>query len=91
VVGVAAPLTFPEQIGTLAPRAAAGSHEPRHRYRIYFADGSVGTRFYDEPLRLGEQIVEAGPRLYVISEIRQEPDHGSLGRASVVEATAAAA
>jgi hypothetical protein len=88
---VAAQLTLSEQIGTLAPRAAAGSREQRHRYRIYFADGSVGTRFYDEPLRLGQQLIEAGPRLYVISEIRQEPDHGSLGRASVVEATAVAA
>ena len=63
--------------------------ERPHRYRIYFADGSVGTRYYDEPLRVGQQIVDRGAR-HLISEIEREPDYG-IGRASAVQAPARAA
>lgn len=65
------------------------SDERPHRYRILFADGSVGTRYYDEPLRVGQQIVDRGT-LHRISKIERQSEHGGIGRASAVDAPAAA-
>jgi hypothetical protein len=56
----------------------------KHRYRISFADGSVGTRYYDKPLRVGQQIVDRGSR-HLITLIEREPDYG-VGRANAVQA-----
>jgi hypothetical protein len=65
------------------------SEERRHLYRIYFADGSVGTRHFDEPLRVGQQILDRGNR-HLISTIEREPDYG-IGSANAVLAPAARA
>jgi hypothetical protein len=60
--------------------------ERPHRYRISFADGSVGTRYYDKPLRVGQRIVDRGTS-HLITEIEREPDFG-VGRASAVQSSA---
>jgi hypothetical protein len=55
----------------------------KNRYRITFADGSVGTRYYDKPLTLGQQILDRGSR-HLITLIEREPDYG-IGRAHAVQ------
>ena len=60
------------------------SSETAFRYRILFSDGSVGTRFYATPLRVGQPLTEGRAMSHVISEITQEPEYGSLGRARAV-------
>jgi hypothetical protein len=76
-----------EEIGTLVPAVEADICEKQLRYRISFADGSIGTRHYDERLKIGDRIVGAGTSVHVISSIEREPDHGGLGRASAVPAS----
>jgi hypothetical protein len=64
------------------------SDERPHRYRISFADGSIGSRYYDKPLRVGQQIVDRGTR-HQISEIERQSEYGGIGRASAVDAPTA--
>jgi hypothetical protein len=71
-----------EQAGGLVPPEGGSSGETRLRYRILFADGSVGTRYYGKALRVGQRIVD-GAGGYVISAIDREPQ-GSIGRARAV-------
>ena len=58
------------------------SSMPLHRYRIQFADGSVGTRRYDQPLTVGERVDDSATGGYVVISIEREPEHGSVGRAT---------
>ncbi|HWB22855.1 MAG TPA: hypothetical protein VG652_08200 [Gaiellaceae bacterium] len=81
-----ATLMLSDQIGILVPTVEAETSEQQLRYRIAFADGSIGTRHYDEPLRIGDRIVGAGTSVHLISSIEQEPEYGGLGRASAVPA-----
>jgi hypothetical protein len=81
-----ATLILSEQVSTLVPPSDADSSEKPLRYRISFADGSIGTRYYDTPLRIGQRVVGAGTSTFVIESIEREPDHGGLGRASAVPA-----
>jgi hypothetical protein len=74
-----------DAVDTLVPRTAPASHGRPHRYRISFADGSVGTRFYDEPLKVGQLIVDRGA-LHLISAIDRQSEYGGIGRASAIKA-----
>jgi hypothetical protein len=71
-----------EQASRFVPRIVRDA-EPLLRYRISFADGSVGTRYYLEPLTIGQRILDHGSSAYVISRVDREPE-GSIGRASAV-------
>ncbi len=76
---------FPEQVSAFVPRIVRDSRKTPLLYRISFADGSIGTRYYDEPLKVGQRITDLGTESFVISRIDREPE-GSVGRASAVPA-----
>jgi hypothetical protein len=71
-----------KQASRFVPRIV-GESGPLLRYRISFADGSVGTRYYVEPLRIGQRIFDRGSGAHVICSVDREPA-GSVGRASAV-------
>ena len=58
------------------------------RYRVRFADGSVGTRYFDEPLKVGQQIRGSGDSSFVVTTIERQPEFGSIGGARAVPSAA---
>ena len=64
------------------PHLTLSTNDRPHRYRIHFADGSVGSRSFPEPVRVGQLIAGS----HVVSEIERQPVDGSIGRVRAKEA-----